>query len=105
MLKYMYRNRPIKSDHLADLNAVHPNEFVNLNAVLDVYRRGDIKVIDDQVTVWFAGRLVMRPTHRRELKDYDLVNKVPEWRAKYGPGRIWVEEVNLYKCPFCTRNI
>ena len=34
MLKYIYSNRSIQSDDLADLNAIHPNGFVNLNAVL-----------------------------------------------------------------------
>src|SRR6267378_5659238 len=88
----MYHNCSIQSDDLADLNAIHPNEFVNL---LDAYRRGDIKVIDNQVAVWFAGRLVMGPIDRHNLKKDDLVDKVPEWREKYGHGRIWVEEVSL----------
>jgi hypothetical protein len=92
----MYRNRPVRSDDLTDLNSIHPYEFVNLNAVPDTYRHGDIKVKDDQVTVWFAGRLVIGAIDRHKQHEKDLVDKVAEWREKYGPGRVWVEEVYPY---------
>jgi hypothetical protein len=97
MLKYMYRNRPIQTDVLTNLNAAHTKEFVNLNAALDAYRRGDVKVVE--VTAWFAGRIIMGPIYCCELKNDDSVDKVPEWQEKYGPSHVWAEEVCLYGCP------
>lgn len=65
---------------------------MNLNAILDAYRHGDIKVIDDQVTVWFAGRLVIGAIDRHKLQKKDLIDKVAEWREKYGPGRVGLKK-------------
>jgi len=77
-LKWTYRDCHIEPDDWTDPNGVHPYEFVNYNAVLNAYRRGDIKVVDDQATVWFAGRMTIGPIHLRELDKYDLDNKMSE---------------------------
>jgi hypothetical protein len=99
VLKYMYRDSPTQSDDWRDLNTVHPHELVNLNAILNAYRRKDIKVVDGQVTVWFAGKMVMGPLGCSKLEIGDLVENVSQWQKEYGPGRVWVEEVCRYRCP------
>ncbi|RMJ24084.1 hypothetical protein PHISP_05042 [Aspergillus sp. HF37] len=81
MLKYAYRE---DCDH-------DPGQLVNLNAVLDAYHRRDLKVVDNEATVWFAGKLTMGPLPDAELKIADYVDKIPAWREKYGAGRVWIE--------------
>jgi hypothetical protein len=98
VLKWMYSNLPI-DNNWRNFDGVHPYEFANYDAVLSAYCHGDIKVVDDQATVWFAGRMVIGLTRLCELNENDLHAKLPEWQERYGPGRIWVEEVCLYQCP------
>jgi hypothetical protein len=68
-------------------------ELTNLNAVLDAYRHRKLKVDDNQVTVWFAGHMTMGPLSGCDPKLDQIFEKVTEWQAMYGPGRIWLEEV------------
>lgn len=68
-------------------------QSINLNALLDAYRTGHIKVVENETTVWFGGRLTMGPLPDSELKPADYIDKIPEWTKMYGPGRVWVEQV------------
>jgi hypothetical protein len=66
-------------------------ERTNLEAVLDAYRRCTLKV-DSGVTIWFAGHMIRGP-HNSFRPDLNVFHEAPELRAKYGPGRIWIEDV------------
>ena len=68
-------------------------ELANLEAVLNAYRHRKLKVDNDQVTVWFAGHMTMGPLSSCDPDLDRIFEKVSEWQAKYGPGRIWLEEV------------
>ena len=68
-------------------------DIVNVNAVLTAYRTEKIHVNPSQCTVWYSGNLVMGPLSCMKLKIEDYLDRVPEWREKYGPGQVWVEDV------------
>jgi hypothetical protein len=68
-------------------------ELANLEAVLNAYRHRKLKVDNGQVTVWFAGHIIMGPLSSCDPNLDDIDDKVPELQAKYGPGRIWLEDV------------
>ncbi|RMJ20810.1 hypothetical protein PHISP_08319 [Aspergillus sp. HF37] len=94
VLKYMYRNCPVvRPANILELDfaSVDPETVVNRDAILNAYRRGDLKVVSGQMSVWFAGNLVIGPVPESEFSLDDLVANVPEWRKKYGPGRVWEE--------------
>lgn len=86
MLKYIYRD-----------GYEHPRQLVNLNAILDGYRSGDLRVVEGEVTVWFAGRMTMGPLRSDKLQMEEYINMVPKWQEEYGPGLVWVEKVCAYK--------
>lgn len=67
-------------------------ERTNLEAVLDAYRRGTLKV-DSGVTIWFAGHMIRGPLNSFHPDLNVTFDEVSELRAKYGPGRIWIEDV------------
>ncbi|DAA73628.1 TPA_exp: Uncharacterized protein A8136_4657 [Trichophyton benhamiae CBS 112371] len=73
----------------------------NINAILNAYRQGQLKLDYDQVTVWFAGRLVYGPVPR---KNFDLGAMVMEkgrgFYEKYGPGTLWAEPVAIRTLEF-----
>ena len=82
MLKYSYREG-------CDHDTPPPRaQLVNLEAILDFYHRGDLKVVENEATVWFSGRLIMGPLPDSELKPADYIDKIPEWTKMYGPGRV-----------------
>ena len=86
-----WRVRVLKHFHQPDCDNLY--ELENLNSVLEAYRCGKLRVENGQVTVFFAGRVVMGPLSNRDLDLKYVVDKVPEWQTAYGPGRIWLEEV------------
>lgn len=52
-------------------------------------------MVDGAVSVWLAGNLVIGPLPSNELNLNNMIEKVPEWKKAYGPGRVWQEHV----CP------
>ncbi|OJJ41992.1 hypothetical protein ASPZODRAFT_78107 [Penicilliopsis zonata CBS 506.65] len=96
ILKYMYRDSPvIRPDSILDIDAmsVDPDTIVNRDAILNAYRHGNLKVVFGEVSVWFAGNLVVGPVQNSKLDQDHIIDKVPEWKEKYGPGRVWQERV------------
>lgn len=82
-LKYMY----------PDTSDLHESELASIHAVLDAYRTENLQVDLEKVTVWFGGNMVMGPMSREEL-DVEILNMpVDEWRERFGPGMVWIEEV------------
>ena len=65
-----------------------------LSLELDTYRRGDIKVIDNQVAVWFAGsRLANNQVTCQDLLAYllTLASKQTGHEASFFPSKQVVE--------------
>ena len=102
MFKWMYRNYRIEPDDWTNLDGVHSYEFASFNAVLGAYHRGDIKAVDGQVTVWFAGGMVIELIHPRELNEHNLHDKCLNDKRNMAAGRIWVEEVCQHRYPYST---
>lgn len=71
----------------------NPRQVVNLHAILDGYRSGDLWVVEGEVTVWFAGKMTMGPLWSNELQMEEYINMVPKWQEEYGPSAVWVEKV------------
>lgn len=47
MLKYAFRDFPVATgDDEMDIESVHPEELKNVNAILDAYRSGKLKVVE-----------------------------------------------------------
>ncbi|RFU35482.1 hypothetical protein B7463_g870, partial [Scytalidium lignicola] len=98
-----WRMRIIKAANPQDIPEA---EMVNRNAVLEAYRQKKLKV-DGQITIWFAGKMMMGPLPR--LRQHDLLTLVNnlrvKWNREYGLGRVWVEEYKKYRSalsgPFC----
>ncbi|KAE8344729.1 hypothetical protein BDV24DRAFT_126320 [Aspergillus arachidicola] len=93
-LKYIYHGRPVvRPESILDLDfeSVDPDCMVNLNAILNAYRSGNLRVVAGEASVWFAGHLVIGPLPNNKLSNYEIIHKVSEWREKYGPGRAWEE--------------
>ncbi|KAL4784371.1 hypothetical protein BJX76DRAFT_221081 [Aspergillus varians] len=95
-LKYVSRDRPVaRLGSILDFDpeSIDPESVVNRDAILNAYRRGDLKVVAGEMSVWFAGNLVLGPLQSSELRIDDIVDKTPEWRKQYGPDRVWEEDV------------
>lgn len=71
---------------------VPEDDIRNNNAVLSAYRRGELRVDFDKVTVWFAGQMVLGPRPREGLWD-KIWKEQQEWTKVYGDSRPWVEDV------------
>lgn len=87
----------------------------NIEAILQAYRTKELGPLNnDEMTVWFAGHLVLGPTStcrpaprlkpgckwKREIMPdprLQVYDRVPEWTEKYGPGRVRIEEVSYGK--------
>lgn len=68
-------------------------DLKNRNAIVKAYRQQKLKVQDGQITVWFAGHMVMGPLSQRDFDFQDIIDDISKWTEQYGPGRIWVENV------------
>ncbi|KAJ9216508.1 hypothetical protein DTO166G4_1724 [Paecilomyces variotii] len=89
VLRYAYRN----GSPAPALAGLMPEEDMrNISAVLDAYRRGELKVDVDKVTVWFAGRMVLGPCVREGLWD-KIRSERQAWSEAYGESQPWVEDV------------
>ncbi|KAJ9353135.1 hypothetical protein DTO027B9_5387 [Paecilomyces variotii] len=70
-------------------------DLKNRNAIVKAYRQQKLKVQDGQITVWFAGHMVMGPLSQRDFDFQDIIDDISKWTEQYGPGRIWVENATL----------
>ncbi|OXV07156.1 hypothetical protein Egran_05078 [Elaphomyces granulatus] len=61
----------------------------NINAVLEAYRSGTLKVQLGHASYWYNGIL------KRDLSRYavDLDEALPRWRVEHGQGKCWVERI------------
>ena len=64
----------------------------DLDAVLSAYRRAELQVDPDNVTVWFAGQMVLGPRPREGLWD-KIWEERRAWTTAYGDSQPWVEDV------------
>ena len=83
---------------------------VNIDAVLDAYREGRLKKVDDNITtIWYAGQMIMGPMSNKDPKLQELGLELPRLEKEYGLGDFWSEDVGiLYNDPFTfvkTNNI
>ncbi|KAK2803561.1 hypothetical protein FQN51_003323 [Onygenales sp. PD_10] len=70
---------------------------VNIDAILDAYRKGKLnKVNDELTTVWYAGHMIMGPLPTDDPMLEKLGTLVPELEEKYGPGDLWTEDTRVY---------
>lgn len=69
----------------------------NINAVLEAYRSGALKVQLGHASYWYNGIL------KRGLSRYavDLDEALPRWRVEHGQGKCWVERVSSSSILLC----
>jgi hypothetical protein len=89
LLKYEYRNGPPAP---AMPGLVPEEDIRNIDAVLSAYRREELQVDPDNVTVWFAGQMVLGPRPREGLWD-KIWEEQQAWTKVYGDSQPWVEDV------------
>ncbi|KAK2761256.1 hypothetical protein FQN54_001778 [Arachnomyces sp. PD_36] len=64
---------------------------VNIDAVLNAYRQGKLKVDDEHTTIWYAGHMIMGPLPNDDPKIESVGRLLPELDQKYGPGEFHAE--------------
>ncbi|KAK2810327.1 hypothetical protein FQN50_003058 [Emmonsiellopsis sp. PD_5] len=83
-----YQLRPTAEDH---------QMRVNIDAVLDAYRTGKLKKVNDELTtLWYAGHMVMGPLPTDDPIFEDLSTVYPKLVEKYGPGDMWTEDTRVH---------
>ncbi|KAH8803016.1 hypothetical protein F5884DRAFT_494263 [Xylogone sp. PMI_703] len=83
----------LKDDGEWENHIAPKGEDVDIEAVLEAYRKGTLKVNDDEFTVWYAGQLVMGPLPREALDKEAVYQNKARWEAEFGPGRVWIEVI------------
>ncbi|KAL2011236.1 hypothetical protein VTN00DRAFT_3954 [Thermoascus crustaceus] len=66
-----------------------PAHRMNIQAVLDAYRSGELKAPHGYVSYWFKGIMVRGPAP----DTIDLSEAVPRWVQEYGGGSHYIESV------------
>lgn len=68
-----------------------PAHRMNIQAVLDAYRSGELKAPHGYVSYWFKGIMVREPAP----DPIDLSEALPRWVQEYGGGSHYIESVCL----------
>lgn len=69
----------------------HEEDVKNIDAILEAYRGGNLKVVLGQASYWRNG--AMKRDLGCNIPTSELVEVQKEWIAEDGAGRNWIEEV------------
>ncbi|PGH13337.1 hypothetical protein AJ79_03754 [Helicocarpus griseus UAMH5409] len=69
---------------------------VNVDAVLDAYRQGKLRISDELSTSWYTGHMFMGPMPNRDAEDCMVGLLHPQLEEMFGPGDFWAENTVVY---------